>query len=250
MVARRQVSAPMCRVYWGENSRELAPIARINTLSNYEQNPDFPTGSAELSEPLFIGSYYRIDLGYAIATAQIENFQNVNIPLFVVPGGVWVDGSTLNLYVDQTHSVASSVKVVASARTTVPVPITTHRYEFSFKPGFTVIEAESEGLRLRSPQISQVGNQTILESCRFRPGAEMFLFGSEAVIVGEPTSGIVTFDLSNSGLASINRLDFLGVSFTPSQSMHSPSLGEFFWNGSRRWATVFLANTQAAALRR
>ena len=236
--------APIARTYWGSR-RYLAPIALINVLANYGVELGL---TINLPLPLFIGSYFRIDLGYEILSAAIDNFIIQSSPLSASPNQGWIDGNTINLLIDgRNRTEYENLTITAKARLSVPVPVN-NSYVLSVPNTFAAIAIEYEGVRLEPDVFSQVGNQLTINptSHNLRVGTELFVAGIQTIALPEQICAFLVFELQE--IVYLDAINFMGTSFTPSTNALSPQTGEFLWNDLRLWATLFISSERANGL--
>jgi len=223
----------IARIYDGDRNN-LAPIAQINVLANYTQEGGI---TSTLSAPLFVGSYFRIELGYESASIKISDFIIQADPLTATPNQGWVDGTRLNLLVD---NIAEYLVIDAIARVKVPIPVNS-TYVLTVPSGFTATGIDFEGLHIEAAALTQVGSKvTVATDARLRVGAELQLTGTHTVSVPEPKCAIAVFHLPL--IAYLDAIDFMGQAFTPSNRALSPQIREFTWNDFNSLATIFMTN--------
>ena len=224
----------------------MAPIARINVLTQYQGNPGFEGKTINLPIPKYIGKYYRFDLKREIIDIDLPGFSVIEDPTKAILRDLWINGSTINLYAGKTQSLPNPLTFDASLHLLVP-PRINNVFTFLLPKGFIVSGAESECLSLGG-LLTQKGNVVEIATHLLQASADIDFRGYQSLAMGEPQSAIATFDLSTTDLRTLYSVEFLGSSFTAAVATSHPLVGEFLWNETTGYLTIFLSSIQGQGL--
>lgn len=259
-------------------SSDLAPSFRLMPegdrigifceIDFYSQfsNPNFTPTVLNLSNPHYLGKFFRIPLGFPVDRVNhVPPFNKEADPLVVLPGRYWVDevSSALNLYAHDLYAPmipGGTLSVSAVAIAELPTPDSSYVYTLDLSTWGTIAIAKIVALGLAftlaaDPMDPQPGEFTFVGSTlklygslAIAPpaGAEASIHLSAFIPIPAPVCAIATFDLSGSPIQYLDMIDYLGVAFRPSTNPFSPQKNEFFW-GDRR-ATLFMDSAIAAQL--
>lgn len=239
VAAKKATVAPLIKIQKG-NMGQLFLVDRLHQYGGAFDVEQIPT-----PDPIFAGRYVRLDLGVKIESITIEGFSQVTSALTALPQTCWLDGTLdgthLCLYTFETLST-----VVAKVALNFTVPLATNNlHQISLPQGFTASSVVSDGLEFiggsGEGRFSQQGiNLTINSGSNFPlvVGNELVVTGNWLVTLPSPTCNVATFVLPN--LNYLDYIDWMGISFSPTQNALSPQAKEFTWNEKTHCCNAFL----------
>jgi hypothetical protein len=221
--------APAFRILWGD-SREMGAFLRFNL---YAANLPFDPVKLPISDPVFIGYYTRIDLEFPILNPSIFGFDQVVDAVEALPNKFWIDGTTLNFY--SIQPLDSPLSIHLTITDYVPLPTSDYVWVVEVPENMTANSVRSQGLTC---SFTQLGSTiTILGSpqTNLRVGDEILIAGQVSATVPNFFSRVATFYMPE--LEFLDRMEWLGKTFSPSQNALQPQVNEFVWHN--HYCTIF-----------
>jgi hypothetical protein len=260
--ALKSDGAPVVRIF-NNHHRGMGIIAMIDVYDKYSPDSAFTPVGYSISNPDFLGNYYRLELDFNLNTLtrlQISNrlFDAV-FPTDILPETFWLDESAINIYASRGLPVSSSILIDLIAQFVVPIPDNDYNFTLTLPFNFVATEAQSDGLFFRAASIAsspntgefvQINQQLKLYGSEvYKPisFSTLLVTGIKQLSLPEPQAAIATFDVSPAGITYVDAMDYLGQSFVPAMDVYSPQIGDFIWKSP--YVRIFIDRAAVANLK-
>lgn len=218
----------------------LGPLFKINYYQKYG-DAAFESVAQPTPDPVYAGRYYKVELGRAVQSIQVPDFSPTVSAVTALPLSYWSDEATLSIYsFDELEAIALTCELADI------VPLSTNnQWKFTLPDGFIATQIICEGLGFvpgtgegTFAQAGAIASVTGFSNFPLTTGAATTISGIWSLTLSQPTCNVATFILPD--IAYLDRLDWMGVSFSPAVNALSPQPKEFTWNEQTHCCNAFL----------
>lgn len=224
---------------WGQ-TQGMGAVLKINTFAQWLNNPGWEIDTLPLGDPISVGKYSYLVFPHELVDVQINPYQVKEDSIEAIANNFWFSGQTIHFY--EVDLIPTEAKITFAIATPIPE---NNIYTIELPDGFVASKVSYDGLAfslgMGAGTFSQSGSTLSITgsaSYALPVGELIYITGDFTFVPPTPELAIATFYLPQ--ILYLDRFDWVGKSFSPTEDAIAPQAFEFTWSEEIQVANAFL----------